>query len=891
MPGTTHSPQPALQLPVYVARAAVQSTDSAAAAPAPPPSPLDQYEKLLATMKEITDPLPRALPPAARVDAASPPLPAGFAYPPPPPPALVPLDPVPRSASAPPLAARPVVRDEEDDDDEVPLGSIASPQLKPARVSTPSPSPSPSPPRARTPSRPTISSALAREIRPEPEPAPAPAAAEPPSGRLRSSTFTSTASGSSNLSNRTGNPRHRSRDARSRSRSRARERNTRGAGNPELDRAVVAARERHGREAVQPSGPLLDAPWLDGSCDYILCFRVRASLSPLGWRVSREWCSVASPFVVVVVVAVLVAALTSEDSPSSLASSTRPSLSKLLGVLDELAVLSVADVGAVLPVFAGYEGASLLKETTSACPMDSTAIDPEIAAALRSDADTPPNTSNHHHQHGTLQNYEPVALDEYPTDPTAAVPPSPIRATATDLNDNDLPASVYRNKRATVSTSDPATRAAAAAAAAGAGAAGLRRFPTLMRHTSVRGRRTAEKRGSYVVWGIAEVLDERRAYQWIAEPYTGGSSSSGSSDSGVSTSTSSSRALRKNTPSSSSIGSGSASVVRAPARMASLMSLAAGDSDDSMSGSTGSSAVLHSKGSSSSLGSTASASTARPAAPTIPSIANQLAAHAAASGGAPPPHPWQLDVRAHCPPLERLHGPDVQTNAHAVSVEVPGTALLMPCYTCNVRGLMSCGACADRLRCCAACRGTGTSRDGSMCGACGGLAVDVCASCANSGRVRCAVCLGHRAVRVALVVRVVWTRHSVVLANTGAHAGLPQQHLEASKPLVELTDLRVLGQPAYGVDGRPRHPLAGVVERQPEAVAADLADLHGALMRRMREQLRPGEAAYVHVAACRVRAVPVLEVRVTKRRWLLRNKTSAFVEIGAGEATVAGSLT
>ncbi|KAI9179410.1 hypothetical protein H9P43_004729 [Blastocladiella emersonii ATCC 22665] len=141
-----------------------------------------------------------------------------------------------------------------------------------------------------------------------------------------------------------------------------------------------------------------------------------------------------------------------------------------------------------------------------------------------------------------------------------------------------------------------------------------------------------------------------------------------------------------------------------------------------------------------------------------------------------------------------------------------------------------------------------------------------------------AVRLEQRAVRVALAVRVAWTQQSV-LNNKGAHAGLPQQHFEARKPLVELTDLRVLNQPAYGVDGRPRHPLAGVVARQPEAVAADLADLHGALLRRMREQLRPGEAAYVHVAACRVRAVPVLEVRVTKRQWLLRSKTSAPDEI------------
>ncbi|KNE66438.1 hypothetical protein AMAG_11576 [Allomyces macrogynus ATCC 38327] len=144
---------------------------------------------------------------------------------------------------------------------------------------------------------------------------------------------------------------------------------------------------------------------------------------------------------------------------------TERRLDRSMKALDELLVMPSADVHAILPRFPGYEGASLDHVTPAYGPANP-AVEERVHEAL----------------------FPTRAVDPWIDD---------------DFDEEGLPMSPAPGPVAFASPD-------------------VKRTTTLRRRVSVRGRRTAKRRASYALFGAAEVVCQRRTYQWVVEPVVGG---------------------------------------------------------------------------------------------------------------------------------------------------------------------------------------------------------------------------------------------------------------------------------------------------------------------------------------------------------------------------------
>ncbi|KAJ3354704.1 hypothetical protein GGF32_002383 [Allomyces javanicus] len=477
---------------------------------------------------------------------------------------------------------------------------------------------------------------------------------------------------------------------------------------------------------------------------------------------------------------------------------TERRLDRFMKALDELLVMSSADVHAILPRFPGYEGASLDHEMLAYGPANpaveervhealfpSRAMDPMTMLPLTSQVPAGKRASPRVRSR-TSRSFTPTRRPSdsgvsmtSDTDSSNNDCDSPLHPTTNDLaadddDDEDIPLADLRRRtsaphassahhlvarallsRTTRSHSLPhlmTHRAPATSTAPPAiprvaipvtglvafASPDVKRTPTLRRRVSVRGRRTAKRRASYALYGTAEVVYQRRTHQWVVEPIVGGEEE-------------------------------------------------------------------------------------------VKSVAAQVV------GLDVPPRPWEV-------PLESPIGGE-----GSVSLEVPRTAVVMPCHVCAQQGHVACPTCTSPPL-------THPPPISHL----------PCTTCRGTHHVPCAVCQSHRILRLFLVVTATWTRRTATLANTGGARGVPVTSLATAPALIDVEKLADLPASTQGPD----------VAR----VRADVEALLDALMVEARPEF--GEGVVVEKVGYRLRAVPVDQVQVTRRRWFHADTVESYVQVG-----------
>jgi hypothetical protein len=120
-----------------------------------------------------------------------------------------------------------------------------------------------------------------------------------------------------------------------------------------------------------------------------------------------------------------------------------------------------------------------------------------------------------------------------------------------------------------------------------------------------------------------------------------------------------------------------------------------------------------------------------------------------------PPGPWDIQVQA----------PQMFVTS-TMDAEVPNTASVKPCYSCQAVGYKTCFSCmgSGRSRC-INCSGSGTEsyveygeQRYRTCTWCTG-GYKICISCGGSGRVQCNKCQGRGSLRWFILLTIQWTNH------------------------------------------------------------------------------------------------------------------------------------
>ncbi|KNE65334.1 hypothetical protein AMAG_10976 [Allomyces macrogynus ATCC 38327] len=485
---------------------------------------------------------------------------------------------------------------------------------------------------------------------------------------------------------------------------------------------------------------------------------------------------------------------------------TERRLDRFMKALDELLVMSSADVHAILPRLPGYEEASLDHETPAYGPANpvveervhealfpSSTIDPWVDDDFEDEGLTmlPPESAgkrtSRRLRSRTSRSFTPTRR---PSDSGVSMTSSadndhgfPLYPANDDLTDDDddedIPLADLRRRtsaphvstahlvarsllsrttrshslphllhRAPTTSTAPLAIPRVATPVTGPVAFAspdVKRTPTLRRRVSVRGRRTAKRRASYALYGKAEVVYQRRTYQWVVEPVVGGEVE-------------------------------------------------------------------------------------------VRSVAAQV------TGLDAPPRPWDVDLGGG-----KMREGLEEGRECAVSVEVPRTAVVMPCHVCAQQGYVACPTCSS----------PSLTHPPP-------ISHSPCTTCRGTHHVPCAVCQSHCVLRLFLVVTATWTRQTATLANTGGARGVPVTSLATASALIDVDRLADLPAGTLGPD----------VAR----VRADVEALLDALMAEVRPEF--GEGVVVEKIGYRLRAMPVDQVQVTRRRWFHADTVESYVQVG-----------
>ncbi|KAJ3375498.1 hypothetical protein GGF31_004617 [Allomyces arbusculus] len=470
--------------------------------------------------------------------------------------------------------------------------------------------------------------------------------------------------------------------------------------------------------------------------------------------------------------------------------------------------MSSSDVHAILPRFPGYEGASLDRETPAYGPANPAveervhealfpprAVDPWIddsfddEALIMAPPSGPYSASKRANRRSRSRTYRTFTPARRPSDSGVSMTssadaddnrnlPLPDSDFADD-DDEDIPLAALHCRRKSAPHSSTAHLVARALLSRTTRSHSLphltstyslaiprvatpvtgpvafaspdvKRTPTLRRRVSVRGRRTAKQRASYALFGTAEVVYQRRTYQWVVEPVAG--------------------------------GVGEEVEVRSVA--AQVMGLNA------------------------------------------------------------PPRPWDI----------KLEGME-EGGEGTVSVEVPRTAVVMPCHVCAQQGHVVCPTCTSP----------------PLLTHPPPITHPPCTTRRGTHHVPCAICQSHRVLRLFLVVTATWTRRTATLANTGGARSVPVTSLATAPALIDVENLADLPASTQGPD----------VAR----VRGDVESLLDALM----AEARPKggvDGVVVEKVGYRLRAVPVDQVQVTRRRWFHSDTVESYVQVGEHQVEV-----
>jgi len=234
-----------------------------------------------------------------------------------------------------------------------------------------------------------------------------------------------------------------------------------------------------------------------------------------------------------------------------------------------------------------------------------------------------------------------------------------------------------------------------------------------------------------------------------------------------------------------------------------------------------------------------------------------------------PPGPWQMHIEL----------PGLFLNRGA-SFEIPHTASVRTCHTCDGAGRVTCGGCRGNGRVtCSRCGGRGytestrhvtetdmqgntstrTETDRSTCWSCSGSGRVTCSTCGGDGRVTCSSCHGHGRLKHFQQLRVQWENH--VANRVIEETDLPDHLVRgaAGRTLLHEEEATI-PQRVRGQGG----PYRGEVRVSPE--------VHDAANELILSHRFP-QAVRLHRQRLMVRGIPVLELhyrwgKETRRFWV-----------------------
>ncbi|KAF8764534.1 Protein SSUH2 like protein [Argiope bruennichi] len=115
----------------------------------------------------------------------------------------------------------------------------------------------------------------------------------------------------------------------------------------------------------------------------------------------------------------------------------------------------------------------------------------------------------------------------------------------------------------------------------------------------------------------------------------------------------------------------------------------------------------------------------------------------------PAPAPWDVPV-----------GVPIRFIEHRITTEIPHTARVETCTTCNGRKKVDCSSCNGfGTSSCSSCSGSGRDSDDNSCSSCGGSGSQSCWTCSGTGKVDCSTCDGYGKVKWFRLLIVTWTNH------------------------------------------------------------------------------------------------------------------------------------
>ena len=234
-----------------------------------------------------------------------------------------------------------------------------------------------------------------------------------------------------------------------------------------------------------------------------------------------------------------------------------------------------------------------------------------------------------------------------------------------------------------------------------------------------------------------------------------------------------------------------------------------------------------------------------------------------------PPGPWQMRVD--------LPGLFLDWTA---SFEVPHTAAVRTCHTCNGSGRVTCGSCLGKGRVtCSNCGGRGhtestrhvtetdaqgntstrTETERSTCWSCSGSGRVTCSTCRGDGRVTCGTCHGHRQLKHFQQLRVQWEYH--VLQRVIEKTDLPDPLISGAAGRTLLQEEEAAIAERAGGQGGPYRGDVRVCQ-----------DVHDAANELIRSHCFPQEVK-LHRQRLTVRGIPVVELhygwgKETRRLWV-----------------------
>ncbi|GBM07707.1 hypothetical protein AVEN_137591-1 [Araneus ventricosus] len=115
----------------------------------------------------------------------------------------------------------------------------------------------------------------------------------------------------------------------------------------------------------------------------------------------------------------------------------------------------------------------------------------------------------------------------------------------------------------------------------------------------------------------------------------------------------------------------------------------------------------------------------------------------------PSPDPWDVQV-----------GVPTKFIDHKITTEIPHTALVKTCSTCDGDKEVDCSSCYGRgSSSCSSCSGSGRDSENDSCSSCGGSGSERCWRCSGDGKVECSTCNGNGKVKWYRLLIVTWKNH------------------------------------------------------------------------------------------------------------------------------------